>query len=549
MNETSGERNYFLKHYLLPSDLWAILCSVFGFSFILSRIVWVSPEVRDAFFTGFFMSLVPATILTFFLHGGFRAFLKIKNLEYRDAFLMNTLIVDNHVDLNVSDNDLKELFIVLETEAKRIGRRAARDSGIVLVASTLFAIRAGADMPNIIIILVGGFISVIILSLFMEIFAERFLENAIRECRQMLEERNIGIKGNKLVTLKGSFYYFAFLFGLMMVILLSFIPNPGISLLILVFAAFIMILVIIKMLFSSISAIFKEVEEFNENLSIREEKVKYFTGSSYKEAVDLSKNLTVSAGKVYDARAMEKKARIELEELDESKTQFILATEHHLRTPLTISKGYLDSFLDKKGGTLDEEGKSYLNKVKDAIARVTDLVNELLEISQMEVGKSILKMESVNIKDLIISIMNNSKPDMDAKQIKPVFSFSEGNDALSLNKEKITEALSNLISNAIKYNKIGGELKIIGKIITDDNKKSFYQLTVEDQGIGIKPENISKIFTQYFERGEEARKVYATGRGIGLVISKNIIKAHQGNIRAESEGEGKGSRFIIELPI
>jgi len=113
----------------------------------------------------------------------------------------------------------------------------------------------------------------------------------------------------------------------------------------------------------------------------------------------------------------------------------------------------------------------------------------------------------------------------------------------------MTEALSNLVSNAIKYNKVGGELRITGKIITNEESKKLYQLAIEDQGIGIKPESLSKIFTQYFERGAEARKVYATGRGIGLVIAKNIIKAHQGTIRAESEGEGKGARFIIELPM
>jgi len=248
------------------------------------------------------------------------------------------------------------------------------------------------------------------------------------------------------------------------------------------------------------------------------------------------------------AYEVEKKARQDIAELDESKTQFILATEHHLRTPLTIVKGYIGTFLEKKESSLDEEGKSFLVKAKDATARITDLVNELLEISQMEVGKSILKLEPANIKDLITNIINNSKSDIDAKQIKPIFYFPKENNILNLNKEKMTEALSNLVSNAVKYNKAGGELKVSGKIITNEENKKFYQLTIEDQGIGIKPENISKIFTQYFERGAEARKVYATGRGIGLVIAKNIIKAHKGTIRAESEGEGKGAKFIIELP-
>jgi len=233
------------------------------------------------------------------------------------------------------------------------------------------------------------------------------------------------------------------------------------------------------------------------------------------------------------------------------RTQFILVTEHHLRTPLTISKGYLNNLLTEEHNNLSEKQKSYLEKINNATVRVADLVNELLEISQMEVGKSILKLEPANIKDLIMSVLSGFKADMDIKQIKTALSFSETPEksTLNLNKEKMTEALSNLVSNAIKYNKMGGELKVTGKIVTNEEGKKLYQLSIEDQGIGIKPENISKIFTQYFERGEEARKVYTTGRGIGLVIAKNIIKAHQGTIRAESEGEGKGSSFIVELPI
>jgi signal transduction histidine kinase len=273
------------------------------------------------------------------------------------------------------------------------------------------------------------------------------------------------------------------------------------------------------------------------------------------ELKDLNENLQEKVDEqtkeIKRAYEVEKKARQDLAELDESKTQFILATEHHLRTPLTIVKGYVGTLLEKKSSSLDEESKSFLTKANDATVRITDLVNELLEISQMEVGKSILKLESVNIKDLIMNVMNGFKFDIDVKQIKTVFSFSESpeENTLNLNKEKIVEAFSNIVSNAVKYNKMAGEIRVAGKIITNENNQKIYQLTVEDQGIGVKPENISKIFTQYFERGAEARKVYATGRGIGLVITKNIIKAHKGTIRVESEGEGKGSKFIIELPI
>ncbi len=255
---------------------------------------------------------------------------------------------------------------------------------------------------------------------------------------------------------------------------------------------------------------------------------------------------------------VEKKARIELEELDKSKTQFILSTEHHLRTPLTISKGFLDAFIIKKGQALDDEGKSYLDRVRESTARTMNLVNELLEVSQMGVGKSILKLELINIKDLVTNVITSSKADIDAKQLKTILSFPEDekNNFLKVDKEKITEAVTNLISNVTKYNKLGGEIKVTGRVITKEekgeaanNQQRFYQVTVEDQGIGIKPEDLPKILSHVFERSDEAKKLYATGRGIGLAVVKSVIEAHGGTVRAESDGEGKGARFIVELAI
>ena len=73
-------------------------------------------------------------------------------------------------------------------------------------------------------------------------------------------------------------------------------------------------------------------------------------------------------------------------------------------------------------------------------------------------------------------------------------------------------------------------------------------MEIQDTGIGLTPEEIEKLFRSYFQRGEEAEKIYTTGRGMGLVLSRNIIKAHKGNITVKSEGRGKGSMFIVELP-
>jgi signal transduction histidine kinase len=542
------KKYFYLKNVFPVYIIWALLSGLFSLFFILAKESFESPEIKEQFLLSWLIALVSAAVVAFFNFGGFKIIFGI-NIGHREPAVINSSIVNSHIDTNISDDNLKEIFYVLKKNDYFAFKITFFYAGLVVIINTLIMFFAGTSTYNLVIILIGGFLGIILLALLVMFAIGKYLSGFLRESERMLKDR--GIKPEEVkqfISLKDSFYYFSLLFIIIIIVVLSFIPSDNFYLLGLIFAGFVMILIVARAIFVSILSVFEEISEFADKLP-KEKETAYFTGSYYSEVSGLAKDLTASAVKIHDARVIEKKAHEDLRELDESKTQFILATEHHLRTPLTIVKGYVDTVLDKKNLILDEETKSYLNKVKDATARVTDLVNELLEISQMEVGKSILKMESVNIKELIMNIINNSKSDIGTKQIKPVFYFPEEDNTLNLNKEKMTEALSNLVSNAIKYNKTVGEIKITGKIIAKKNSQKFYQLTIEDQGIGIKPENISKIFTQYFERGEEARKVYATGRGIGLVIAKNIVKAHLGTIRAESDGEGKGSRFIIELPM
>jgi signal transduction histidine kinase len=543
-----GERNWFFKNFLPIIASWAVLSGLFGFLFILARAKFISSSEQDMFMISWLIGIVIAAIVGILTHGGFRILFGL-NIERKYALNLNLFVINNHIDPEIRNDDLVKTFY----ELKSVGFNAFISTTIlgslVVLASSFIMMYSGISIENLVTIIIGGFFAVVILDLFTIFSSERFLAQFLQDCRKLISHRRIEAREDmKLANFEHRFYYFIALFFLLTGILLSFIPNPILYLLGLIIVSFVMVVVIAQILFSSIFFVFQEIRDFSSTIP-KEDRAEYFTGSPYKEVLELSKDLTVSAGKVHEARVIERKAREDLKELDEAKTQFILATEHHLRTPLTISKGYLNNLLTEKDSVLSEKQRLYVEKINNATNRVTDLVNELLEISQMEVGKSILKMESVNIKDLITDVVNNVKSDIDVKKIKPVFYFPGENNILSLNKEKITEALSNIISNAVKYNKMEGELKVSGKIITNSDNKKFYQLTIEDQGIGIKPENLSKIFTQYFERGEEARKVYATGRGIGLVISKNIIKAHQGTIRAESEGEGKGSKFVVELPI
>jgi signal transduction histidine kinase len=251
---------------------------------------------------------------------------------------------------------------------------------------------------------------------------------------------------------------------------------------------------------------------------------------------------------------VEKKARVELQVLDKSKSEFILTTQHHLRTPLTIIKGYIQWLLNKQpvGSTVTEEARDYLQKAETASDRLMSLVNQFLDISQMEAGKSILKLQLASIEPLIKDTVDELKPDIERMHI--TVSYPQDKDSypnIFIDPDKFKEALIILIDNAIKYNKENGSIAITTKTTVHpiERDKHLYQITVENTGMGIKSDELSKLFTHYFERSEEAKKLYATGRGLGLNIAKSIVNAHNGTVRAESEGEGKGARFIIELPV
>ena len=233
----------------------------------------------------------------------------------------------------------------------------------------------------------------------------------------------------------------------------------------------------------------------------------------------------------------------EFERLDRAKSQFILATQHHLRTPLSIIKGYASMLLEGSYGRVEEKAKKALSGIQESIERLIKLVNEFLDISQLQVGREILKKEETQIEKIIEEIIEELNPSAKEKGIYLKLEVEEGLPKIKLDRTKIKTAIFNVIDNGIKYTRKGGvtiRLKI---------KDLRLKIIVKDTGIGLAKEEIKTLFTEFFERGKEAEKIYTTGRGIGLYVAKNIIEAHRGKIWGESEGKGKGSTFYIELPL
>lgn len=248
--------------------------------------------------------------------------------------------------------------------------------------------------------------------------------------------------------------------------------------------------------------------------------------------------------KVEKSYELEKHAHDELKQLDEAKTQFMLITQHHLRTPLSVNMGFLDLLLNNHYGNLSAKIKGVVSEVQDSTLKEIKVVNELLDVSSYQLGKKIMHLEpGVDIGALLEETLKDLRIEAKKKGIYLKLEKEGSIPKIPADKTRLKLALINVIDNCVKYTKEGG---IIVTLKTENNK---LLILVKDTGMGIPKELIPNLFNQTFRRSEQAQKVFAVGKGVGLFLSSKIVEGHKGKIWAESEGEGKGSTFHIELPM
>jgi len=268
----------------------------------------------------------------------------------------------------------------------------------------------------------------------------------------------------------------------------------------------------------------------------------------YSQLQDFNKTLqqkvdeqTKNIKKAYE---VEKQAHDELKKIDEAKNQFLVLANHHLRTPLTAVSWYVDLLMSGRYGKIPLKSKEIIGKMKESVLDGIKIVNDILDVSQLQLGANIISLKpGVDIKKMLEQTIRSVEPEAEEKGIKINFKFSGKNKKVSADESKLKAALLNILDNAVKYTekgKIEAELEIL------EGKKIL--IAVKDTGIGIPEGELDNIFSKTFERGDDAKTLFASGRGIGLYISAKIIEAHNGTIRAESAGKGKGSKFFIELP-
>lgn len=251
-----------------------------------------------------------------------------------------------------------------------------------------------------------------------------------------------------------------------------------------------------------------------------------------------------SALKLVDKKSVELEAALlDAESASRSKSEFLANVSHELRTPLNSIIGFSDLLRDRSFDELNEKQKSYVNYIHNSGEQLLNLINDILDLSSIEAGRAGLKLSKINLNDTIEDILSIFQKRALDKDIKITVEIEEGMDDITADEGKIKQLLSNLLSNAIKFSPAGGSIHICARTPQTD----FVEVSVEDTGIGIKSEDIPKLFKP-FSLLEPVYTKTTKGTGLGLALAKRLVELHGGKIWVESE-YGKGSKFIFTIPV
>jgi signal transduction histidine kinase len=229
-----------------------------------------------------------------------------------------------------------------------------------------------------------------------------------------------------------------------------------------------------------------------------------------------------------------------LRELDQMKSEFMMIASHNLRTPITIIQGYIDlaKSVDSTG-----ELKNIIDTIEESVVRLHLLAENVLTISTMETGKSTMHKSPEKMSVFIQSIDKEFGLLAVKKSLEWQFNNKVPADtSLDISNTNMRSALGNLVDNAIKFTKAGGSVKV--DALVEDGRLVF---KVQDTGIGINPGEMEQLFTK-FHRGTSTLTYDYEGIGIGLYLSRLIVRQHGGDIKVESKA-GKGSTFTVTLPL
>ena len=232
----------------------------------------------------------------------------------------------------------------------------------------------------------------------------------------------------------------------------------------------------------------------------------------------------------------------EAEKSNAAKSEFLSSMSHELRTPMNAVLGFGQLLTMDPESPLKPRQETNVRHILKAGQHLLELINEVLDLSKIESGNMTISIEEVPLRSLLSEILELLQPMLDEKKISFNAAPLETSGITVLaDRVRLKQVLLNLISNAIKYNHPGGSISVAYRKL----EGSKIQISVQDTGVGISPENLEKIFDPFHRVVSKTEPI--EGTGIGLTISRKLIHMINGSLEVQSD-EGKGSCFFVTLP-
>jgi signal transduction histidine kinase len=230
-----------------------------------------------------------------------------------------------------------------------------------------------------------------------------------------------------------------------------------------------------------------------------------------------------------------------LRQTDRLRRDFVSLVSHELRTPLATIRGYAETVIARRWS--EEIQQECLENINAGCERLTDLVDDLLDIANLDQGSMRIEKESLML-DRLVNNLLTSQWKLKAVNHKIEASFPPEFPSIQADPRRIEQVLNNLVENSIKYSQKGGRIIISGEVDADNKAVT---VTVQDEGAGIPEEYLERIFERFY-RAPNPSAAYTDGSGLGLSICKGIINRHGGQVWAESS-PGKGTAITFSLPL